>query len=135
MRLPCASLLCLAALALAGTGCDSLNPRPGPIRAMEPRPNPPVPAVAATAAGAVPAPTSRTQARVRRNRWLTRFWEELTPAQRRRVESRMHRTQPPLASDTEQARRLWDRLGLEERGNLVFGSGPVRQDPPVAGGT
>lgn len=133
MRLPCASLLCLAALALVGTGCDSLNPRPGPIRAMEPRPNPPIPA--ATAAGAVPAPASRTQARVRRNRWLTRFWEELTPAQRRRVESRMHRAQPPLAPDTEQARRLWDRLGLEERSNLVFGSGPVRQDPPAAGGT
>jgi hypothetical protein len=93
---------------------------------MEPRPNPPV--------AAAPAPVSRTQDRVRRNRWLTRFWEELTPAQRRRVETRMRRARPPLAADAQEARRLWDTLGLEQRGELVFGSRPARQDPPAPGG-
>ena len=82
---------------------------------MEPRPNPPT----GTTAAARPADSPRE--RLRQNRWLTQFWEELTPAQRRRVERRMRRTQPPIASDGESAGVTWDGLGLAERDRLVFG--------------
>ena len=110
----------LLVLAIALGACQ--RPRPGPVVAMEPRPNPPV------GAAAKPAPDNPRE-RLRQNRWLAQFWEELTPAQRRRVEARMRRAQPPLASDQDGARLAWDALGLAERDRLVFGA-PAR---PAAG--
>ena len=121
--------LALAALALTGAAAcvAEPDPRPGPIRAMEPRPNPTrVAAAAAPAAAAV-----STQERVRRNRWLTRFWEELTPAQQRRVEERMRRARPPLAADRPEAQRLWDTMGLNQRDALVFGTPGARSVQPA----
>jgi hypothetical protein len=106
-------LLFLAAI-LASGAC---RPRPPAVVAMEPRPNPPT----GTTAAARPADSQRE--RLRQNRWLTQFWEELTPAQRRRVERRMRRAQPPIASDGESAGVAWDGLGLAERDRLVFGGG------------
>jgi hypothetical protein len=108
-----------AALALLLlTGCDSLNPRPGPIRAMEPRPNPPVAGPAAT-----------PQTRLRQSPWLARFWDELTPSQRRRVMARLRRNSLP-ASVTEAPGR-WDVMGLPMRETLIFG-GPLRQTDTAA---
>lgn len=89
---------------------------------MEPRPNPPVHR---------PADTPRE--RLRQNRWLARHWEELTPAQRRRVEQRMRRTHPPVASDHEGAQSAWDTLGLAERDQLVFGRAAAIRPAAVAG--
>ena len=91
--------------------------RPGLVVAMEPRPNPPVGVAAAK-------PPDDPRQRLRQNRWLAQFWEELTPAQRRRVEARMRRAQPPIASNRDSARLAWDALGLAERDRLVFGAPP-----------
>jgi hypothetical protein len=113
-------VLLLLAAVLASGAC---RPRPPAVVAMEPRPNPPT----GTMAAARPADSPRE--RLRQNRWLTQFWEELTPAQRRRVERRMRRTQPPIASDGESAGVAWDGLGLAERDRLVFGGGA-----PASGG-
>jgi hypothetical protein len=105
------------------TGCDALNPRPGPIRAMEPRPNPP-------AVSAVPTP----QARLRQAPWLTRFWDELTPSQRRRVLARLRRS--PFPSSPAEAPATWDVMGLPTREALIFGRPLPRPDTgaTVAGG-
>jgi hypothetical protein len=108
-----------AAALLLLAGCDALNPRPGPIRAMEPRPNPPVASPAAT-----------PQARQRQSPWLTRFWDELTPSERRRVMAALRRSGSP-ASATE-APAAWDVMGLSARQALVFG-GPPR--PPDTAAT
>ena len=105
----------LLALAFAFGACGQ---RPAPVVAMEPRPNP-----------TVSKPADNPRDRLRQNRWLAQFWEELTPAQRRRVEARMRRAQPPLASNQESAGLTWDALGLAERDRLVFGA-PAR---PAAG--
>ncbi len=99
--------------------------RPGPVVAMEPRPNPPVGAAAAK-------PPDNPRDRLRQNRWLAQFWEELTPAQRRRVETRMRRAQPPIASNGESAGLAWDALGLAERDRLVFGGGSGGASPAAA---
>jgi hypothetical protein len=64
--------------------------------------------------------------RVRREAWVTRFWEQLTHAQRRRVLTRMRRGEPPLASTEAEAAPAWDGLGLPERDALVFGPGLPR---------
>jgi hypothetical protein len=64
---------------------------------------------------------------VRREGWLTRFWEQLTPAQRRRVLARMRRGEEPLASNEAEAAPIWDGLGLPERNALVFGAGLPRE--------
>jgi hypothetical protein len=96
---------------------------------MEPRPNP---TRAAAAAPAAATASVSTQERVRRNRWLTRFWEELSPEQQRRVEERMRRARPPLATDRPEAQRLWDTMGLEGRDALVFGT-PARAPRPAPG--
>lgn len=74
-----------------------------------------------------PAPR-RTQpvsleARVRQEGWMTRFWEQLTPAQRRRVLARLRGGDPPLADSEAEAAPVWDALGLPERDALVFGGG------------
>jgi hypothetical protein len=97
------------------TGCDALNPRPGPIRAMEPRPNPPV----------ATSPTT-PQARLRQAPWLTRFWDELTPSQRRRVMARLRRGPSPTSA--AEAPATWDVMGLPTREALIFGSPPPRPD-------
>jgi hypothetical protein len=117
----------LVALALAGVGagCAELDPRPGPIRAMEPRPNP------SPIATPVLAPGATTQERLRRNPWLAGFWEELTPAQRRQVESRMRRGKPPLAANRREVQAAWDTMGLEQRDALLTGL-PVRPPPTAA---
>jgi hypothetical protein len=62
--------------------------------------------------------------RIRSEAWLTRFWEELTPAQRRRVTARLRRADPPLVSDAAAA-PVWDAMGLPDRDALVFG--PARR--------
>jgi hypothetical protein len=92
-------------------GCDTLNPRPGPIRAMEPRPNPPAASPAAT-----------PQGRQWQTPWLTRFWDELTPAQRRRVMARLQRS--PVPPSAAEAPAAWDVMGLSAREALVFGGNP-----------
>ena len=114
-------LLLVPVLALAA--CQ--RPRPGTVVAMEPRPNPPV------GAPAKPAPDNPRE-RLRQNRWLAQFWEELTPAQRRRVEARMRRAQPPFAANRESAGLAWDALGLAERDRLVFGGGTGPAPGPAA---
>jgi hypothetical protein len=107
----------VAAWGLALAGCTALHdPRPGPIRAMEPRPNPPIGAEARPAG----PESASVQERVRRNPWLARFWEELSPAQRRRVAAGMRRA----TSGQEEPAARWDVMGLEERAALVFGGGP-----------
>jgi hypothetical protein len=45
-----------------------------------------------------PGPPAMTLAeRIRQEGWLVRFWEQLTPAQRRRVTTRLRQHIPPLA--------------------------------------
>jgi len=102
-------------LALVSGPCQK---RPPAVVAMEPRPNPPV--------SRPSSPADNPRERLRQNRWLAQFWEELTPAQRRRVEARMRRAKPPMASDKEAASHVWDGLGLAERDRLVFGPAPAR---------
>ena len=103
------------ALALALGACIE---KPAPtVVAMEPRPNPPLAA----------RPPANPRDRLRQNRWLTQFWEELTPAQRRRVEARMRHAKPPVVSGGSSAAVVWDGLGLDERDRLVFsGIAPER---------
>jgi hypothetical protein len=111
-------LLPIALLMLAG--CDALNPRPGPIRAMAPRPNPPAAAAhAATAADPL-----------RQNPWLGRFWEEMTPAQQRRVAARLRRS--PRRATAAEAPQIWDVMGLADREALVFGRAAPRPQATAA---
>jgi hypothetical protein len=117
---PRAVLLLFVAVALASGACA--RKKPPAVVAMEPRPNPPV--------GRAAAPDNPRE-RLRQNRWLAQFWEELTPAQRRRVEARMQRARPPLASGQEGAGVVWDGLGLAERDRLVFGSGAIAVPAPA----
>ena len=119
---PRAVLLLSAALLALGSG--ACRPKPQPlVVAMEPRPNPP----------AARPPPHDPRERLRQNRWLAQFWEELTPAQRRRVEARMRRAKPPMASDNERAGHVWDGLGLAERDRLVFGgAAPARPSASAA---
>jgi hypothetical protein len=95
---------------LAAAGCAGLPP---------PTLSPPRPA--ARRAG----PVTLTQ-RVRQEGWMTRFWEQLTPSQRRRVLARMRRGDPPVAVSEDEAAPAWDALGLPERDALVFGAGLSR---------
>jgi hypothetical protein len=82
-----------------------------------------------------PPPPATLEQRVRREGWLTRFWEQLTPAQRRRVLARMRRGNPPQARTQEEAAPIWDGLGLPERDALVFGRPPPRSREAVASGS
>lgn len=99
--------------------------RSASVRAAEPRPDP------------APSPEGdaedRTRSLVRQNPWLTRFWMELTPEQRARVERQLHRGNVRLAS-REQAdpAAAWDPMGLSDRASLVFGRGPSFQRPAPA---
>jgi hypothetical protein len=109
----------LLALAFAFGACRKPPPK---VVAMEPRPNP-----------TVSKPADNPRERLRQNRWLAQFWEELTPAQRRRVEARLRRAQPSIARDGESAAMAWDGLGLAERDRLVFGgSAPGRRATAAA---
>lgn len=83
----------------------------------------PPPRVQAAPAALTPAPPTSLASRVRREGWMTRFWEQLTPAQRRRVLTRMRRETPPRAADAAEAATVWDSLGLPERDELIFGGG------------
>ena len=116
-------LLVLIAMSLVSTSCAQLNPRPGPIRAMEPRPNPPTSRVAVIQHA--PSKISDLQDRLHWEPWLTRFWAELTPGQRRRVAMRMQHTAPSLVTDRDGRARYWDIMGLEDRLTLVLGKGSV----------
>jgi hypothetical protein len=117
----------MASWGLALAGCAAPDPRPGPIRAMEPRPNPPVGAEVRQVAG---GESASVQDRVRRNPWLARFWEELSPPQRRRAAAGMRRG----AAGQEPAAARWDVMGLEERAALVFGGNPRRAAAGAATG-
>ncbi len=97
---------------LALAGCAA----PPPARVAAPAPP-----------AAAPAPPPTLATRVRREAWLTRFWEELTPAQRRRVLARMRRGPTPLARTEAEAAPAWDGLGLPERNELVFGTAAPRR--------
>jgi hypothetical protein len=120
-RRPAAPLLFAALATLAAGACGPK--RPPLVVAMEPRPNPPL----------VRHPDNPRE-RLRQNRWLAQFWEELTPSQRRRVEARMLRAKPPMAPSKEGAAQVWDGLGLAERDRLVFGGGgaPARSATAAA---
>ncbi len=103
------------AMALAFGACMQ---KPAPtVVAMEPRPNPPL----------VVRPPANPRDRLRQNRWLALFWEELTLPQRRRVETQLRRAKPPVVSGGASAAVVWDGLGLDERDRLVFsGIAPER---------
>jgi len=62
---------------------------------------------------------------------MTRFWEELTPAQRRRVLGRFRRGDPPAVTAEAEAATTWDGLGLPERNQLLFGAGYTRAVEPA----
>lgn len=91
------------------------------VRAMEPRPNPAPPSAAET--------EDRTRLLVRENRWLTRFWEELTPDQRALVERRLQRGNMRLAVRNAEPAAAWDPMGLADRVGLVFGRGAPSERP------
>ncbi len=58
---------------------------------------------------------------------MTRFWEQLTPAQRRRVLARLRAGDPPHAQTEAEAAPIWEALGLPDRDARVFGGGlPAR---------
>lgn len=103
---------CLALALLGVAGC-ALPPRVPPRAAQAPPPR------RAT-------PVTLTQ-RVQQEGWMTRFWEQLTPAQKRRVLARLRAGEPPHAQTEAEAAPVWDALGLPDRDALVFGGGlPVR---------
>jgi hypothetical protein len=77
--------------------------------------------------GARPRPDD-LPARLRRAPWMTRFWAELTPAQRRRVQARLRRVDADLATK-DAAPRAWDALGLPDRDALLFARVPPRLPP------
>jgi hypothetical protein len=77
---------------------------------------------------------SRTRLLVRQNPWLTRFWMELTPAQRARVERQLHRGNVRLAAERTEPAMAWDSMGLSDRAELVFGKGPSFERPAPAEG-
>jgi hypothetical protein len=95
----------------------------------------------ASACAAAPAPPFASRAarpgpaelpaRLRQAPWMTRFWEELTPAQRRRVQARLRRQDPPVTDDAEAAKH-WDALGLPQRNALLFGPGREPQAASLA---
>jgi hypothetical protein len=105
-------ILCSTALVACAQPDD---PRPGPILAMEPRPNP---------------PEARSAPRSPPARWASRFWEQLTPAQRRRVTERLREATPDRAPDPATVAQQWDVMGLADRRKLVEGREPVAPRQP-----
>ena len=110
----------LLALVVASGACAPKGP--SKVVAMEPRPNPPL----------SKPPPDNPRDRFRQNPWLAQFWEELTPSQRRRVETRMRRAQPSIARNRESAAMAWDGLGLADRDRLVFGGPPPARPATTA---
>ncbi|HZF75952.1 MAG TPA: hypothetical protein VE033_08985 [Acetobacteraceae bacterium] len=83
-----------------------------------------IPAPPPTAVG----PVRRTEptapkGRPRQTDWTTRFWEELSSAQRNRVLTRLRRQTP--ATTAQDAAARWDAMGLPEREGLLGGTGAV----------
>ncbi|WP_372619318.1 hypothetical protein [Falsiroseomonas sp.] len=70
-----------------------------------------------------PPPGITLVERIRQEAWITRFWEQLNAAQRRRVTKQLRNNVPRLAADEAEAAPIWDALGLPERDALVFGPG------------
>jgi len=90
-------------------------------------------ACATPAPAPAPAPPRRTppaslSERVRQEPWITRFWAQLSRAQRRRVLARLARRDPPVRT-AEDAAPLWDALGLPERDTLLYGPPPAAARP------
>jgi hypothetical protein len=106
----------ILAAALAGCTPVTAPPALAPPAIVEARP-------AALPVAQAGAPMTLAE-RIRQEGWLVRFWEQLTPAQRRRVTARLR--QQGLARDGAEAAPAWDGLGLPEREALVFGAGPSR---------
>ncbi len=103
-------------------------PQQSAARATEPRPDPGRPASGTDA-------EARTRLLVRQNPWLTRFWMELTPAQRARVERQLRRGDVRLAAEQAEPATVWDPMGLSDRVGLVFGRGtPIVRPAPAEGG-
>ncbi len=73
--------------------------------------------------GAPPvADTARaTRSGPRQQPWMTRFWAQLTPAQRARVETRLRRRDGTSAT---QAPVVWDQMGLADRVSLAADEAP-----------
>lgn len=95
----------------------------------------PLLALPGCAALGIPAPTPPAVGLVRRTEptapktrprqadWTTRFWEELSPAQRNRVMARLRRQAADIT--TQDAAARWDTMGLSEREGLLGGTGAV----------
>ena len=106
---------------------ERFRPAPAPDSVTVPVPDPAPIAIQAPDPGAAapwfpepeaepahaPDPALRTQALLRQQPCVTRFWSELTPAQQARVGRRLPR-------DTA---ARWDGMGLPERVTLLFGAG------------
>lgn len=62
---------------------------------------------------------------------MARFWSQLTPSQRRRVQARLN-SSGGQSVGTAEAARTWDAMGLPERDTLIFGAGaPARPGTPA----
>src|SRR6185436_3200040 len=84
--------------------------------ACTPTRRPPAPTPGSTAPPPLrPDPPKTLAERLKRESWMTRFWEQLTPSQRRRVLARLRRGDPPLATNEQEAAPVWDALGLPDR--------------------
>ena len=126
---PATTVVAMQPIASPGDRWSAAADRSGPQGAAraagEPRPDP----------GTTPAAggEARTRTLVRQNPWLTRFWMELTPAQRARVERQLNRgADVRLATERQpEPETVWDPMGLSDRASLVFGRGasPARPAP------
>ncbi len=88
------------------------EPVPEPVAIPAPDPAPWFPEVEPEPVRAAD-PALRTQALLRQQPWVTRFWSELTTAQQARVGRR-------LPGDSA---ARWDGMGLADRVALLFGTG------------
>jgi hypothetical protein len=100
------------------------SPQQAVVRAAAPRPDPGTP----TGADG----ENRTRLLVRQNPWVTRFWMELTPAQRARVERRLLRDVRLASEQQAEPANVWDPMGLSDRVSLVFGGGASSGRVPSA---
>jgi hypothetical protein len=66
-------------------------------------------------------PGVRRAALIRENPWLTQFWSELDPAEQARVTRAMRRAGRVVGNGAVPP--AWDRMGLGERVQLVYGDG------------
>jgi hypothetical protein len=87
----------------------------------DPRPPTLEAATAAPAPAAATDPATRRAALLRQNPWITGFWGQLSTSQKGWVTRRMQRGGATLASDSVAV--AWDRMGLAERVQLLFGDG------------